>query len=148
MSTLGEFDGVPVTGMAIAVRNAGDGLSEELDISPSPHETGSEVFLVLRGVTGPIDHEPLTDEGKKAKGRDLVDGFASYKRIEDLIVLQATEVDGGQVQEWLADAAARVQVAKAERKRIDDERKAAEREAAEREAGIVPLTDALEPDGA
>lgn len=115
---LGTFGGYPVSGMSIAVRNAGDGLSDALDIRPNPHDTGTEFYLVLKCVTGPIDHEPVDEVGKKVKGVDLAEkGFAAYRRVEDAMTLQALEVDGEQVQAWLATAAEEIATVKAERER-------------------------------
>lgn len=138
-NVLGELDGYPVSTMAIAIRGAGDGLSDELDIAPNPHETGSETYFVLRCVTGPIDHEPLDSEGKKPKGRELVDGFSSYKRVEDHICLDATEVSADDVKAFIEASNTRIMQARHEReveaKRLAEE----ERKRAEEEAGIMAI---------
>lgn len=113
---LGTFGGYPVSGMSIAVRNAGDGLSDALDIRPNPHDTGTEFYLVLKCVTGPIDHEPVDDAGKKVKGVDLAEkGFSAYRRVEDAMTLQALEVGEDQVRAWLDEASAAIATAKAEK---------------------------------
>jgi hypothetical protein len=113
---LGTFGGYPVSGMSIAVRNAGDGLSDSLDITPNPHDTGTEFYLVLKCVTGPIDHEPVDAVGKKVKGVDLAEkGFSGYRRVEDAMTLQALEVPEESVRQWLEEAGTRIAEAKAER---------------------------------
>jgi hypothetical protein len=135
---LGTFGGYPVSGMSIAVRNAGDGLSDSLDITPNPHDTGTEFYLVLKCVTGPIDHEPVDAVGKKVKGIDLAEkGFAGYRRVEDAMTLQALEVPEDAVRTWLEEENVRIMAAK-------NERDAAERRA----RGEFSLDDAAAEQGA
>jgi hypothetical protein len=136
---LEDFGGVPVTSMSIAVRNAGDGLSDSLSITPNPHNTGDEFYLVLHVVCGPIDHEPVDDAGKKVKGADLVDGFAAYRRIEDAMTLDAIEVPEVNVKQWLDDERARITAIRAERGAAVAAEQEAARLEAERLAGIEPL---------
>lgn len=113
---LGTFGGYPVSGMSIAVRNAGDGLSDSLDITPNPHNTGDEFYLVLKCVTGPIDHNPVDESGKKVKGIDLAEkGFSGYQRVEDAMTIQALEVPEEAVRQWLEEEASRIGEAKANR---------------------------------
>jgi len=47
MPDLGEFDGQPVTEVAIAVRNAGDGLSEALKVAPRGFHLGEKVRVLM-----------------------------------------------------------------------------------------------------
>ena len=112
---LGSFGGYPVTAMSVALRNAGDGFSESLAIAPNPHLTGDECYWVIKTVTGPIDHNPLTADGKKAKPADLILGFGSYMRVEDQIVIGAMEVTEDQVGTWMAENETRITQAKADR---------------------------------
>jgi hypothetical protein len=136
---LEDFAGIPVTSMSIAVRNAGDGLSDSLSIDPNPHQTGDEFYLVLHVVCGPIDHEPVDDAGKRVKGSDLMEGFAAYRRIEDAMTLDAIEVPEDKVKSWLDEAKARISAVRAERGAAVAAEQEAARAAAEKEAGIEPL---------
>lgn len=146
---LGEFDGVPVTQVAVAYRNGGDGWSEALRIFPRVHETGDEVYWVIKTVTGPIDHDALTGLGKKCRSSDVVDGaFESYRRVEDQIFVQVIEVNGDAVMGWLTQAQESVNKVRAEREeaeRIAALQKAEEDAlAAEAEAGIMRLVPPVE----
>lgn len=128
---LGDFGGYPVLSMAIAVRNAGDGFADALEMAPRVHATGDETYFVLRCVTGPIDHDPLTEQGRKAKGDELTE-FVGYRRVEDQVCVQAIEVDGERVREWLDESRTAADKVRAERK----EREQLE---AEQAAGVMRL---------
>jgi hypothetical protein len=142
--SLGEFDGVPVSEVGTALRNAGDGWAEAIKIAPRIHQTGDEVFAVIRCVVGPVDHDPLNDEGKRCSADDIADGAVdSYRRTEDWLLRQLIEVDGSAVQSWLNESAAEVAKVKAERE--EEARQAAlvkaeaDALAAEQEAGVMRL---------
>jgi hypothetical protein len=141
---LGEFDGVPITEVRAAFRGGGDSFSEAMAIRPRIHYTGDAAYWVVRTVTGPIDHDPLDDEAKKIKTKELADGeVASYRRVEDQIFAQVIEVDESAVLSWLNESAAEVAKAKAEREEAEREAALLKAEAdaldAEKEAGIMRL---------
>lgn len=141
---LGEFDGVPVSEVGIALRNAGDGWTDAVKIFPRLHQTGDETFFVIRCVTGPVDHDPLSDEGKRCSADDIADGaVASYRRTEDQLLRQMIEVDGEAVQAWLDQSAAEVSKIKAERAEADRQAALIKAEAdaleAEESAGVMRL---------
>lgn len=46
-SDLGEYRGKKITSTSIAIRNAGDGLSQAMEIAPEVFEPGSTVFVLL-----------------------------------------------------------------------------------------------------
>ena len=50
------FEGQPTTGARVKITNAGDGLSDALDIAPEAHELGDELAFILRGHVTQIAH--------------------------------------------------------------------------------------------
>lgn len=57
--TLPTFEGSPVTGSAVRITKAGDGLSEALDVLPSAMHLGEEVCYVLRGTIAQVNHRTI-----------------------------------------------------------------------------------------
>ena len=141
LGTLGEL---PVTEVAVAIRNGGDGWTDAIKTFPRIHETGTEVFAVVRFVVGPIDHDPLTAEGKRARADDIADGqHNSYRRVEDWLLRQLIEVNGDAVQGWLDESSAAVARIRSEQEEADRiaalEKAEAEALAEEASAGIMRL---------
>ncbi len=141
---LGEFDGIAISEVRAAFRGGGDSFSEAMAIRPRLHYTGDKAYWVVRTFTGPIDHDPLDDGGKKIKSNELAEAeVASYRRVEDQIFAQVIEVDESAVLAWLNESAA--EVAKARAVREEAERQAAlvkaeaDALAAEEDAGIMRL---------
>lgn len=55
---LPPFEGSDVTSAALRVTNAGDGLSEALDLEPSSYHVGQKVWLVLEATVTQVNHKP------------------------------------------------------------------------------------------
>lgn len=60
---LPSFDGRDVIKSTVAIRKAGDGLSDALDIEPSPFSIGERVVVILETEVTAVDHRevPKTD---------------------------------------------------------------------------------------
>lgn len=141
---LGEFDGIQISEVTAAFRGGGDGFSEAMRIRPRLHYTGDTAYWVVKTTTGPIDHDPLDDEAKKIKTKELAESeVASYRRVEDQIFAQVIEVDEAAVLGWLNESAAEVAKVKAEREEREREAALIKAEAdalkAEEEAGVMRL---------
>lgn len=146
---LGEFDGVPITEVRAAFRGGGDSFSEAMAIRPRLHYTGDAAYWVVKTVTGPIDHDPLDDEAKKIKSKELPGADVdSYRRVEDQLFVQVIEVDESAVLSWLNESAAEVAKVKAEREEREREAALVKAEAdalaAEAEAGVMRLVPPAE----
>lgn len=100
---LPKFQGRPVKSMKIAIRKAGDGLSEALSIEPNPHNSGDETFFIIRCIVGPIDHNPTA-----------LLANAPFIRVEDHIAQEMVEVDGDDVKAYLDQSREAIAAAKAE----------------------------------
>lgn len=96
------YEGLEVTKMAVKVMKTGDGLSEPLDVEPSPGAIGQERYIVLRTITRDIDHRP---PGPMAN--DLV-------RIETDVCQEAYIVDRDDVYDILETRRKRVAEVKGE----------------------------------
>lgn len=89
---LPQFDGRDVIQSTIAVRKAGDGLSEALNIDPAPFHIGEKVYVVLECEVTAVDHRPvpktdvlarkhvLTTETATIVDESLVDGVLTAQR--------------------------------------------------------------------
>lgn len=100
---LPKFQGRPVKEMKIALRKAGDGLSEALKIAPTPHDSGDETFFIVRCVVGSIDHNPTA-----------LLANAPFIRVEDHVVQEMVEVDGDDVAAYLDQSREALAAARAE----------------------------------
>lgn len=60
-TVLPAFEGLTVHKAALRVTNAGDGLSEALDLEPQALELGDEVCFVLRGKVSQVNHKTGKD---------------------------------------------------------------------------------------
>jgi len=62
---LGEFTGCEIVGSGLIVRNAGDGLSDAMELRPQVIRIGDRVGVYLEGVIKDVQHPQLkNDEGK------------------------------------------------------------------------------------
>lgn len=100
---LPEFEGQEVKYAQVRITNAGDGLSEALEINPVALHYDEEVFYVLRGKVSQVNH--------RAKGSDA-DG--PLIRVHTVKASQITEVSGDIAKKMLAEAAEQLQKAKAD----------------------------------
>lgn len=88
-SKLSSYRGRDVIRTKIAVRNAGDGLSEGMKIDPAELEQGSKVYVVLECEVGAHTHKPIEDTDAlelvqvlKAGAATLIDGEVVREAIE------------------------------------------------------------------
>lgn len=118
VEALSDFDGRTVGATAIKVTNAGDGLSQALQVDPQEFQLGDTVYVVLETTVAKVEHGPIT-EG---------DQVGPLCRSHSLRAGAATIVDKDLVAEQLRVQTVRI--------------KAALEEAAERQHGIqvVPGT--------
>lgn len=61
MNDLAPFAEHDVTECAVQITNAGDGLSESLDIAPVELDHGETVYVVLRGTVSKVAFVPIKD---------------------------------------------------------------------------------------
>lgn len=93
-NTLRPFEGRPVIGTQIAVTNAGDGLSESLNVEPEELPLGITVYVVLECEVTQVRYREVKDTEALIRSHTLKAGTG-------------TIVDAGLVQDVLADQAAR-----------------------------------------
>lgn len=110
VEALGTFDDRPISGTSIKVTNAGDGLSQALQVAPQKFQLGDRVYVVLETVVSKVEHTPVDDAD---------DG--PVERAHVLRAGAATIVDRDLVQAHLASMTRRI------------------REAREAAVGIVPI---------
>lgn len=122
---LGEFEGLPVTGVAIIIPSVAGGLVEPMKVQPVVLHGGDEAFVTFHLRADEIRHRPIysKDDGETILG---------WTRIQRMDVLNATFVDENLVSEQLDEMARRVA-----------ERKEAEEVAKRRVTGTDNLDDAL-----
>lgn len=62
---LGRHDGKEIIGCAIAVRNAGDGLSKAMQVEPKIIKDGSTVYILMEGTVHGIDYKDVPNNDTK-----------------------------------------------------------------------------------
>lgn len=117
-TTLPDFEEQEVTGSAVRVTNAGDGLSEAMTIGKKALHIGDEVYYVLRGEVTQVNHRADPKDG-------------DITRVHTVKAAQITEVDGKLAQQILAAAAEKLQKARDEAEgqlRLEEEQAAVDAE--------------------
>lgn len=61
---LGKHDGKEIIGCAIAVRQAGDGLSKAMQVEPQIIKDGTRVFIVMEGTVHGIDYKDVPNNDR------------------------------------------------------------------------------------
>lgn len=122
---LGEFEGFPVSGVAIIIPSLAGGLVEPMKVQPVILHAGEEAYITLHLRADEIRHKPLYS-------KDDDETILGWTRIQRLDVLNATFVDEELVRDQLDEMARRVA-----------ERKEAEETAKRRETGNANMDDAL-----
>ncbi len=74
---LGTYEGRDVVRTAIAIRNAGDGLSEALGIAPQTFGIGDRVFVLLECEVKGVDYEPVKNKDVLTRKHILKAGAAT-----------------------------------------------------------------------
>lgn len=89
---LTQFEGRDVLQATIKVTNAGDGLSQAMQIAPAEHHLGDTVYLVIEAEVSKVHYEELQDTGTlkrvhtfKAGNATMVDGQLVAKVLEDQV---------------------------------------------------------------
>lgn len=62
---LGKHDGKEIIGCAIAVRNAGDGLSRAMQVEPTIIKDGTKVYIVMEGTVHGIEYKDVPNDDRK-----------------------------------------------------------------------------------
>lgn len=113
------FENEQVLQAQVRIVRAGDGLSDALKIAPKTLHLGDEVFYVLRGVVGQVNHKRKEDSGLVV-------------RVHTVEANEITEVDAKVATKMLQAAAVELEKAKAEaagQLALEEENAAREREA-------------------
>ncbi len=116
MSDLGEYNGRPIVGTGIIIRNTGDGLSKAMTVDPRDLTIGDQVYVLLEATCVDM-HYPVEDPKYPAIG--------GVRRIPVLSAGTATFIDE-------ADASAAIQ-----------RQKEREREHADKVSGQVTISMAI-----
>lgn len=87
--SLGEFEGLPVVGVMLELRNAAGGLNEALSVAPVVHHLGDEFDVTCRVKLVKVRHQ-------SRDGKDEPDG--PQMRVEIADVIRAVLVDQSLVQ--------------------------------------------------
>ena len=58
---LGTYDGRPILGSQMSIRNTGDGLSQALSVAPVHEPIGSKLYVVLEVEVEKHRHDPIKD---------------------------------------------------------------------------------------
>lgn len=99
VSHLGDFEGQPVVGTTVVIRNTGDGLSEAMKVEPTMLHAGDTVHVVLECT--------VVDVGFPPQDRDQPGGPRVRRHV--LKAGTATFVDGELVAEALAEQERRIE---------------------------------------
>lgn len=85
---LGTFEDRSVTKTTIAVRNAGDGLSQAMKVNPQKLHQGDTVYVVLECKVGPVSFDPIKDSETECERRHILRAGAATL-IDDQLVKEA-----------------------------------------------------------
>lgn len=128
MPELEKFEGRSVTGASVRITNAGDGLSDAMELDPELLAHGSTVWFVIRGEVTQVNYR---NAGKGSEG-ELV-------RVHTVAAREVARVNGAAVSDLLDSEATRI----AELRAAEEERRAIEEEerlrAEEEAAGVQRL---------
>lgn len=98
MVDLGEYDGRRITKVRCKITNAGDGLSQAMNLDPQIIHWGDRVYVLLECEPGPVTHKPIpkTDD-ECEKIHSLIAGVATTMRRE--VVGKAIELQTAKIIE-------------------------------------------------
>lgn len=102
---LPDFEGQEVAASQIRITNAGDGLTEALEVAPRALHHDEEVFILIRGTVEQVNHRNA--KATKRKGAHLI-------RVHTVSASQATEIEPEYAQKILMVAADNLAQRKAE----------------------------------
>lgn len=131
MNKLTPFDGKEVLSAGIAIRNAGDGLSEALSVEPQEFHHGEKVYVVLECEVDKVRFDPVKDS----------DGL---RRIHVFKAGTATIVDESIVSTQLDNQRRKIEEAAGVRRLEFDTELRSQHEAGEHEEGPVDGCPACE----
>lgn len=89
-SKLGQWEGKTVTKATVAVRNAGDGLSQAMHVDPQPLKQGSTVYVVMECEVGPVSFDPIKDSSSECVRKHVLRAGAATI-VDAALVKQAVE---------------------------------------------------------
>jgi hypothetical protein len=94
---LGDFEGAPVKGVGVEIRNASGGLNDALEVDPVVLHGGDTVWVVLQCDVTAITHKPVKgDEG-------------SWQRVHVMRATDVTLMDSNAVRKAITDQRTRIQ---------------------------------------
>lgn len=97
---LGTYDGLDILRSTIAIRKAGDGLSDALGVAPQAFRIGDEHYVLLRCIVGPVKHKPIKDT-------DCLELVTDFVAQSATIIAPEVGAPFIEAQEALVDAARR-----------------------------------------
>lgn len=100
---LPDFEGQPVIGAALRITNAGDGLSEALELGPKTWHHRDEIYLVLKATVTQVNHKAADKDGEK-----LI-------RVHTASAVGVTEVQAADIEGFLEAAEDRLRKARDEK---------------------------------
>lgn len=89
-NALGTFEGRKVIKTTISVRNAGDGLSQAMEVDPQLLHQGDTVYVVMECAVGPVSFDPVKDSDSDCLRKHVLRAGAATIVDADL-VKQAVE---------------------------------------------------------
>lgn len=92
LTELDSFEGMPVTGTRLVIRNTGDGLSDAMEVAPEVYHVGDEVGVFIRGKVVDVQH-PVVKAKKDDETEDL-----SVTRVHIVRARSAVVLDDGPLQ--------------------------------------------------
>lgn len=95
-TNLGTFEERQITKTTIAIRNAGDGLSQAMAIDPKLLHQGDTVFVVMECKVGPVSFDPIKDSETECVRKHVLRAGA------------ATIVDAALVEKAVTEQTARI----------------------------------------
>lgn len=97
MSKLTPFDGKEVLSAGIAIRNAGDGLSEALSVEPQEFHHGEKVYVVLECEVDKVRFDPVKDSDGLRRIHVFKAGTATI--VDESVVVQQLDLQRRKIEE-------------------------------------------------
>lgn len=97
---LPKFEGRDVIRSAVAIRKAGDGLSDALKVEPVALRHGQRVFFVLAGEVRSVDHDPIEKDAIELVRTHVIDTI-DIALVDKDEVEQLLDLNRERVQEML-----------------------------------------------
>lgn len=85
------FEGATVTTAAVKITNAGDGLSEALEVEPKALHLGDEVSYVIRGTVAQVAHKTINGKVTRVQTVKATEVAELPENIAEGLIEQAAE---------------------------------------------------------